>query len=300
MAATLLAVVVALAIGHLAADIAAGVRQYGWFAGWLRWLNAQFPEGSIWRGTYGIALALVVPLLVVGLFQVALEQPLWGLVGVLFDIAVLFYCWGPRDLDLDVAAVLDAPDASARRTAAARLWPAGGTAKLDGPSLVEAVFRNAMRRWFGVLFWFCILGPFGAVLYRLSVLAVERDDTQLAHDTASGAKAWLAILEWPVAQLMTLALALVGNFDSVMAAWREPGAFGLHGGLLDAAARSSVRCEIAEEVADYTESGIPAATAIAEAFGELPELRDAMNLAWRILILWLAVLALFVLAGWVG
>ena len=34
--------------------------------------------------------------------------------------------------------------------------------------------------------------------------------------------------------------------------------------------------------------------------GELPELRDAMNLVWRILILWLAVIALFVVAGWVS
>lgn len=300
MAATLLAVIVALAVGHLAPDIATGVRQYGWYGSWLRWLNAQFPEGSFWRGTYGIALALVVPLLVVGLFQLALDQPLWGFVGLLFDVAVLFYCWGPRDLDLDVAAVLDAPDATARRAAAARLWPHGAGVQLDGGSLVEAVFRNAQRRWFGVLFWFCLLGPLGAVMYRLSVLAVERDDTQLAHDTASGAKTWLAILEWPVAQLMTLALALVGNFDSVMAAWREDGAFGLHGRLLDTAARASVRSEIAEEVADYTESGIPASTALVEVFGELPELRDAMNLAWRILILWLAVIALFVVAGWVS
>jgi AmpE protein len=36
------------------------------------------------------------------------------------------------------------------------------------------------------------------------------------------------------------------------------------------------------------------------ALGELPELRDAMSLVWRILLLWLAVLALFVVAGWVG
>ncbi|QIL19794.1 cobalamin biosynthesis protein [Thermomonas sp. HDW16] len=300
MAATLLAVIVALAIGHLAPDAASGVRQYGWFGGWLRWLNAQFPEGSIWRGAYGIALALVVPLLVVGLFQLALDQPLWGFVGLLFDIAVLFYCWGPRDLDLDVAAVLDAPDAASRRSAAERLWPEGEPAKLDGASLVEAVFRNALRRWFGVLFWFCLLGPFGAVLYRLSVLAVEREHAQLAHETASGAKTWLAILEWPVAQLMTLALALVGNFDSVMAAWREEGAFGLHGNLLNTAARASVRSEIAEEVADYTESGVSASTALAEVFGELPELRDAMSLAWRILVLWLAVIALFVIAGWIS
>ena len=90
------------------------------------------------------------------------------------------------------------------------------------------------------------------------------------------------------------------NFDSVMGAWREEGAFGLHGGLLGTAARASVRSEIAEEVADYTESGVPASTALAEAFGELPELRDAMSMVWRILVLWLAVIALFVIAGWVS
>ena len=303
MAATLIAVIVALALGHLASDLAAGLRQFGWFGSWLRWLNAQFPEGSAWRSRYGIAIALVVPLLVVGLFQVALDQPLWGIAGLLFDVAVLFYCWGPRDLDLDVAAILDAPDAASRNRAAGRLFPDAAAVRLDGGSLVEAVFRNALRRWFGVLFWFWVLGPFGAVLYRLSTLAVDHaDDTTLPPDTATGAKALRALLEWPVTQLMTLSLALVGNFDSVVGAWRERGndSFLLHNSLLGTAARASVRSDISEEVADYTESGVPSSTALTEVFGELPELRDAMNLVWRILVLWLAIIALFVLAGWVS
>ena len=300
MAATLLAVIVALAIGHLAPAVAASLRQFGWFRGWLQWLNMQFPEGSFWRGRGGIALALVVPLLVVGLLQLALAQPLWGFVGLLFDIAVLFWCWGPRDLDVDVAQVLDAPDAASRRTAAERLFSPGTPLRMDGGGLVEAVFRNALRRWFGVLFWFWVLGPFGALLYRLGVLAAEHDADLLPHATREGARTCLAVLEWPVAQLVTLSLALVGNFDSVMAAWREDGAFALHNRLLATAARASVRSEIAEEVADYTESGVPASTALAEAFGELPELRDAMSMVWRILVLWLAVIALFVIAGWVS
>ena len=106
MSATLLAVIIALAIGHLAPGIANGLRRFGWYRSWLQWLNAQFPEDSFWRGRWGIALALVVPLLVAGLLQVALDQPLWGFVGLLFDIVLLFWCWGPRDLDLDVAAVV--------------------------------------------------------------------------------------------------------------------------------------------------------------------------------------------------
>ena len=300
MSATLLAVIIALAIGHLAPGIANGLRQFGWYRSWLQWLNAQFPEDSFWRGRWGIALALVVPLLVAGLLQVALDQPLWGFVGLLFDIVVLLWCWGPRDLDLDVAAVLDAPDAASRRLAAARLYPPGVDAPLDGASLVEAVFRNAQRRWFGVLFWFCVLGPFGALLYRLSVLAAEQDADVMPSDTLHGARFWLSLLEWPVTQLIALGLALVGNFDSVLSAWRQDDAFGLDSRLLPNAARASVRSEIAEEVGDYAESGISAATALTEVFGELPELRDAMNLAWRVLVLWLAVIALFVVAGWVG
>ena len=38
---------------------------------------------------------------------------------------------------------------------------------------------------------------------------------------------------------------------------------------------------------------------IARELGPMPELRDAMALAWRILVLWLAAIALFVIAGWV-
>ena len=49
--------------------------------------------------------------------------------------------------------------------------------------------------------------------------------------------------------------------------------------------------ELAEEAEEYAEEGM------VQAMRELPELRDAMSLVWRILLLWLAV---FVIGGWVG
>jgi AmpE protein len=312
MSATLIAVVVALVLGHLAQSLAQSVRQYGWFRDWVRWLGTRFPEGGLWRGRWGIAVALVPPLLAVALFQLALREAFFGLVALAFAVIVLFYTWGPRDLDLDVDAVADAPDAVSRRAAAARLWPEGGMPLvLDGGSLIEAVFRNAQHRWFGVLFWFLLLGPVGALLYRLTAVAAEGEAaTALPPDTREGARTLMAWLDWPVAQLMTLSVALVGNFDTVLGAWREAGgaSFDPRRPFLGAVARASVRCELAEEASDYADAGgveagdaglIPPPPAPMFS-GEIPELRDAMSLVWRSLLVWLAVLALFVIAGWVS
>lgn len=299
---TLLAVVVALILGHVAQPLAAAVRHYGWFGHWVRWLGTQFPGDGFWRGRYGLALALSAPLLAVGLFQLALDAPYIGLVGLLFGIAVLFYCWGPRDLDLDVDTVVESRDPLVRRDAAARLWPHAHPPSMDAPALVEATFRSAKRRWFGVLFWFLVLGPFGALLYRLTALAAEGEASlDMPPETLHGARSWLAALDWPVAQLMTLSMALVGNFDTVVNAWKDHGgaSFDLDADFLSAAGRASVRSDLADEAQDYVDDGVSGSTALAAQLGELPELRDAMALCWRILLVWLAVIALFVVAGWV-
>jgi AmpE protein len=305
MAATLIAVVVALVIGHMAQSLAASMRQYDWYGNWLGWLETQLADNGFWQARWGVTLALLPPLAAVGLFQLALREPLYGLAGLVFAIAVLFYAWGPRDLDLDVDAIINAPDAASRREAMAKLWPGTAPLTIDGGALVSAVFQNALRRWFGVLFWFLLLGPCGALLYRLTVLASEGSYAhKLPVEAAEGARTLLMLLDWPVAQLLTLSLALVGNFDTVLGAWRESGgaSFTLDHRFLDAAGRASVRTELAEEAADYAgEFGTqPDAAAAVVTTPELPELRDAMSLVWRSLLVWLAVLALFVIAGFVA
>lgn len=292
MSITLVAVVLALVLGHVAPTLVAAWRRYPWYTAWLHWLGEG--AGEVWRGRYGILLAVGPVLLVVALLQWLLDGPVYGLPGLLFDIAVLVYAWGPRDLDVDVEAVIDAHDAPGRRAAIARLGLTGETAALDGPALVEAVFANALQRWFGVLFWFLLLGPVGAILYRLVAHSAATPD--LPEQNLSGARLLKTALDWPVAQLMTLAMALVGNFDTVFSTWREAGGtrFRLETGFLGQVARASVRGELAEEAEEYAEEGM------VQAMRDLPELRDAMSLVWRILLLWLAVLAVFVIGGWVS
>ncbi len=295
MALTLIAVVLSLVLGHIVPGLAL-LRRYDWFIAWLQALARVLGGQSVWQGRFGLLLGVGLPVLVLGLVQYLLDEHWLGLPGFFFALVALIYTWGPRDLDLDVDAVIDAGSNEGRRAAAAALFPEGQEPVLEGPSLVEAVFRCALWRWFGVLFWFVLLGAAGALLYRLVALSAQGEAQRTLPPAQSEAsRLFLALLDWPVAHLMTFGLALAANFDNVLAAWRDWHAHGglrLDVGFLGAAARTSVVCELAEEEA-YAIDGPAQAPA-------LLELRDAMSLVWRILLLWLAVLAIFVVAGYVN
>jgi AmpE protein len=301
MSAVLIAVILALVLGHAAPQLAQ-LRRYEWFGTWLDALGARLGTQGFHASRFGILLSLGAPLLVVGGLQALLAGHAYGLPGFVFALVVLFYCWGPRDLDLDVEAVVEAPDAERRRVAAAALSGPDRAARMDGPALVEDVFQGALERWFGVLFWFVLLGPFGAVMYRLAQLGATRTHAaRLPLEHGASYERLKRILDWPAAQLVTLGLALAADFDAVVAAWREwhatraEGWFVLDTGFLGAAARASVDIELAEDQDDDYASEAPAAPVPA-----LPALKDAMSLAWRVLLLWLALLALIVLAGYVN
>ena len=290
MSAALIAVVVSLLLGHLVPSLPL-LRRYDWFIGWLHWLGRQ--AGGDWPNKLGLLLAVGLPLLVVGAVQFLIDDLWYGLPAFFFALLALLYTWGPRDLDLDVEAIIEARTPDARCEAARSLFHTGGEPVCEGPALVEAVFRCALWRWFGVLFWFLVAGAVGALGYRLISLCAQGEARRSLPIGQRGvARVALAVLNWPVAQLMTFALALAADFDKVLTAWRDWHANGvrLDLGFLDAAARASVASELAEEDA-YAVDGP------AQAPGLL-ELRDAMSLVWRILLLWLGLLALLVLAGW--
>ena len=112
---TLVAVIAALVLGHVAPALGASLRQFHWYSQWLEWLGAHSAEGAFWRGRYGIWLALLPPVLLVLLLQALLSGRLLGLVSLLYGVVVLVWVWGPRDLDIDVESVLDATEPDTRR-----------------------------------------------------------------------------------------------------------------------------------------------------------------------------------------
>jgi AmpE protein len=296
MATALLAVLVAIILSHSLPELGR-LRHYGWFEAWLRGEFNPFSGSGSWNGRFGGWWSVGVPVLLLALLQFLLWGQAYGFPSFLLATAVLFYCWGPRDLDADIAAVAQASDRDARVAALQDIpaEPPVPPLSLDGRSLVDSVFRAALARWFGVLFWFLLLGAAGALLYRLVQLVAQSESfrSTLPRAHADALRDLQVVLDWPAAQLMTLALALAADFDAVAQSWRDfhhgigQGYLVRDIGFLLAAARASVDAEdedFEDEAANTT----------------LLPLHQAQSLVWRILVLWLAVLALFVLAGWIG
>jgi AmpE protein len=154
---------------------------------------------------------------------------------------------------------------------------------------VDAVFSESLHRWFGIILWFALLGILGAFLYRMvDWLACEK--SSLSAQQKNLFLRTRQVLDWPAAQLMTLALAIATDFDSVFKAWKQyhdeqgHGLFEGNNGFLLASARQIVL------------SGHAAQDGYADRLdGPLATLKQAMDLVWRILGVWLTVLALLLL-----
>jgi AmpE protein len=268
---------------------------------WSRWQALGSAIGV--RGSGAAALLwLLLPVLLLLLLQSWLAARWWGLLALPYGVLMLFVCWGPRDLDADAAALAQAEDEPDRQ-AACRALGLQPTC-VSSASGVAALFRAGLARWFGPLLWFVLLGGAGALLFRLAALACAEPPRRGA------AMDWLGrLLNWPSAALMTLSLALVANFDAVLKAWRQWHAapqrrwFGADLGFLDAAAQASVVRELQEDVAESADAAAeegetlvaPPTDAVVPTLQAAVE--DSLSLLRRILVLWMALLALAVLGG---
>ncbi|MGB4860482.1 MAG: regulatory signaling modulator protein AmpE [Dokdonella sp.] len=293
MATTLLAVVLALAACYALPDLRR-LRDFGWLQHWL----ASWTEdgGSRPRGFPMVIVALIV-VVVCLLVQGMIRHTMFGLPAFAFAVAVLYYSLGPRDLEQDIDAVLKGSDEATRLAAAQNLRPNEQTdpLPLESSALVEATFLSALSRIFGVVFWFVVLGPAGALGYRVIQLMARapliRDE--MSADDRNLSERVARILDWAPAHLLTLAMALASDFDRVMKAWRAyheahgQGWFTLDLGFLPVAARSGVDGDVI--------AGDGYATDVSDPLGELA---DARALLHRILVIWLVAIAVLALSGW--
>jgi AmpE protein len=154
--------------------------RFNWFEPYVDKIY-QWAQQQLWSQQYYVSLLLVVlPIvipvaLIYGLSTVFVH----GLLAFLIGAFVFFYCLGPMNI-------------------------------YDTEKVHQPIFWQANETLFAVTFWFALLGPIGALVYRL----VERS----AHVHASypalskAASQVRAVLDWLPVRLFSILCALAGNF----------------------------------------------------------------------------------------
>lgn len=265
------------------------VRQMVWFDRYSDWLENKLVQSSYWNSAGGIIMTLVGPLLLVLLIDYGLKNIFFPL-SYLFALAVLLNSIGPKFLDASLSAYVEALDAE--DDVQARHYAGEFCQSLAAPDpvkdeqeIIECIFVQANERLYAVIFWFIVLGPFGAMLYRLAnILKTKYQD--IHGDYADSAKQLSSILNWPSIRLFALGNALAGNMIEAMEAWRvnEDSSFDANEAVLVASGLGALhyRPETNTEEGKVDRSNW---------------IRAAQGLINRTLIVWLTALGIMTIAG---
>jgi membrane protein required for beta-lactamase induction len=267
-----------------------------WFFRYTEWYRAQSLPNTLQQGTLGLITLLLLPLLAIALIQQVLNGALWGFLDVAFALVVLLYTLGPKDLDQQVNEYVDArehDDEQAARDIAGQLIddepPTSEPARSQ--AVAEAALQLANRRIVAVLFWFVLLGPLGAMLYRLASWLPKSDQAAQSLDYRLNALQLVHILDWLPARLTAFCYAIAGSFEDALYGWRSyqeqrHSEFSdSNTGILICTGSGAMRLTT---LLDETQTG-------AQVYSYLP--KAAMALIWRSLIVFMALLAFISLSG---
>jgi AmpE protein len=275
------------------------LREPRWLDGYFDWAARVLPGRPLGLAVVGAVAVLLLPVLPVAAADRALGSHLFGLPQLALAVLVLLMSFGPRDLRDEVDDYVDALGRGDRESADRRAkelleGDAAGRGAGSREKVGEDSFVQANNRIFGVIFWFMLLGPSGAWLFRVSDLMRRRAAFEVLRrggqpGPAGGAPALVhGLLAWVPARLAAVSYALAGSFEDAIGNWRIA---------VDRASRGLLdRTE--DMLARVGKGSLQPSLA-----GVDPEALDAATAhgAWRIVArsawIWLAVIALLVLAG---
>ena len=168
-------------------------------------------------------LILALPVTVLLGIQILLNDFLFNIPSFVFGVIIFIYCLGPACLSTDIDAYIHAKTVGDEDEALHYAGSITGTAASTQPDhqisdVTRAILYVANERIFATLFWFVILGPFGAILYRLiSELSKQIDTNDLAEFSAF----IHALMAWVPARMLAIGYALTGNFDGAYHAYKD-------------------------------------------------------------------------------
>ena len=293
----LLIIVLSLFIERVWVSLAE-LRTYTWFDRLVDRITSK-GQARVMTGTIGVIAVMALPLIAVVILHVILAKILTVL-SFVFSLGVMLYCLGPRDLDGDVHRFLNAweqgDEDKAQNYAGQICQQTIETVEKQslGKAVVEGIVVAAHERWYGVIFWFVVLGPLGALWYRLACVLRYKCIRWNEENTFKDAALMMHhILAWVPVRLTLLSYGLAGSFGDTFEALRKED-FGwksnwlvnnylllIHGGL----GALQLEQELATDQTRVVGAG---------------DVRAALGLVLRTLIFTMAFISVLTLGAWVS
>ena len=273
-----------------------GFKPFAWYRDWAESIEQRFNGGTRLHGVGAVLLA-TVPLLAAVYVADYIFGEVNRLLSIAFNVVVLYLCLDIYRLGNVAKGVSDALESGDAHEADAQLRELTGK---SAPSLteagiaqttVEAVLRQGNSLVISPIFWFIVLGPFGAVLQRLACIL----DMMWGHRYERFAEfGWAAarlddVLQWVPARITALSYAIMGSFEDALHCWRRHvGAWSdINSGPLLASGFGAMHmqnCEAMGEIGEYDER-----TPVLSVIPDATHVRGVVALVWRVLLFWLMV-----------
>jgi len=280
---TLIIILICSAIEHFTHQLSQ-VRNYNWLKQYLLWFHRAFSKLD---GTLTLLLVLI-PIIVAGLFLLAnVNTTLWFILA----IVILSYSIGPQNTTIQVTDYCDALERGDTEGAAlyAEQLRHGQSYLTESDQLnqhvINAILVNTNERVTAVIFWFLLLGPMGALLYRCSEQVKSFSNDAELHILHESAQRLCFILAWLPARLTAFSFALGGSMSDAIHNWRH------------------YQCNWEQHYCD-SNRGILVCSGLgalqidpSSCFNSLENVQLALALANRALIIWISFLAILTLAG---
>lgn len=279
-------------------------------------LERRFNDGVRLHGAIAWGLGAALPAGLLLILQIVLQQvqPLFAL---MLAVGVLYLTMGFRQFShffTDIHLALRSGEIERARQLLAS-WRGYSGDKLSSNEIARLAIEQALllshRYVFAPLFWFALLGPAGAALYRLTQLLNERWSRSAINgfgdrgEFGQFAQQAFSALDWLPVRITAAAFAVVGDFEDAVDCWRHQATRWPDGssGILLASGAGALGVKLGMPVHGEIQ-GMDEA-------GDRPELgsgdeadpdfmQSTIGLVWRSLVLGLAVLALIWISGWAG
>lgn len=184
-----------------------------WFVAYQKRLGESFGGQSWFKGWLAEAALILVPVILIFLlFETFGDGFFSSLIMLALAVVILVHCLGPESPRKSLRAYFTDIANDDEQGAYEHAVTFTGKEADDWPQtqrmVSEAIFTETQRRYAAVVIWFVLLGPAGALLYRLL-------DWYLANNPEGSLSAPLkSIMDWISGRISVLAYLLAGDMAS--------------------------------------------------------------------------------------